>query len=82
MTQHMEILMTRTSMTPMIMEIEWREVEEKFNMTPVLTTWHIQFIYHTYDTYNNLFYLQIMLHTYLYYDQTLKLLLIWKSLCI
>ena len=51
-------------------------------MKPVLITWIIQFIYLTYHSYNHLLYLQIMDHTCMYYRQTLKLLLIWKSFCI
>ena len=82
MPQLLEILMTRTSMTPRNMERIWREVEEKFRMKPVLITWIIQFMFLTYHSYNHLLYLQIMDHTCMYYRQTLKLLLIWKSFCI
>ena len=82
MTQHLVILMTRTSMTPPILEISWREAEEKSRMKPVLITCHIHFMYLTYHTYNHLLYLQIMDHQCLHYDLTLKLHLICKSLCI
>ena len=68
MTQHLVILMTRTSMTLPILEKSWREVEEKSRMKPVLITWHIQFMYLTYHTYNHLLYLQIMDHKCLHYD--------------
>ncbi len=82
MTQHLVILMTRISMTLPILEKSWREAEEKSQMKPVLITCHIQFMYLTYHTYNHLLYLQIMDHQCLHYDLTLKLHLIWKSLCI
>ena len=73
MPQLLEILMTRTSMTPRNMEKIWREVEEKFRMKPVLITWIIQFMFLTYHSYNHLLYLQIMDHQCLHYDLTLKL---------